>query len=338
MRILVTGSEGFVGRNLVNELCASGHEVLGLDNLSRHGSRRGLGYESSYTFVNGDAKDHLQIESLLRDCDALVAAAGVVGGVGYAHRNSFDILAENELITIASVKAAIEARSRHHLQKVVLISSSLVYESCTDFPLKEGSETACPAPKSAYAFQKLAAETCVRAAFEQHGLPFTIVRLFNVVGPGDYVSKGDRNLDFFPGDASNHVLPELAIKVLTNQSPLQIIGDGKQTRNFTCVQDVARGIRACIEHPRALNECFNIAHERAVSILELAHYLYSVVHPSRKLQYVSTKPFPGDVRRNDPSITKAANMLGFKAGNSIETVALQVLNWLLPMYSNGFAS
>ena len=112
----------------------------------------------------------------------------MIGGISYFHTYAYDLLATNERITASSCDAAIKAHESGRLQKVTYLSSSMVFESADAWPSYEGQEHDVPPPVSSYGFQKLAVEYFARAAFDQYGLPYTIVRPFNCVG--DRVSAG----------------------------------------------------------------------------------------------------------------------------------------------------
>ncbi len=133
---------------------------------------------------------------------------------------------------------------------MTVISSSMVYESATQFPSEEGDQLRCPPPSSTYGFQKLAVEYYALGAFQQYGLPFTIVRPFNCVGIGEWRAAADENV--LSGGirlALSHVVPDLVQKTLKGQNPLRILGNGSQVRHYTYAGDLARGIRLCVEHP-----------------------------------------------------------------------------------------
>ncbi len=128
-RVLVTGSAGFIGGYVVDELLRAGHRVVGLDNLSKYG-RASKSYDNhpGYRFVEGDARDPDLLLGLLQDCDHFIAGAAMIGGISYFHAYAYDLLAANERIIAASCDAAIDAHRHHHLEKVTYISSSMVFE------------------------------------------------------------------------------------------------------------------------------------------------------------------------------------------------------------------
>lgn len=331
MKVLVTGSAGFIGGYLVRELLDAGYEVVGIDNFSKYGElTQDSESESGYRLVTGDAKDVDLMKELLADCDHLVAGAARIGGISYFHEYAYDLLAENERITAATFDAALWAHREAKLRKITIVSSSMVYENATEFPTVEGTQRTCPPPASTYGFQKLAVEYFAQGAQEQFGLPFTIARPFNCVGIGERRAVGD--VELLSGNvklAMSHVVPDLVQKILKGQDPLHILGDGRQVRCYTYGGDLAKGIRACIEHPSALNEDFNLSIATATNVLELAELVWQKVHGDAKpFNYVSDDPFPYDVQHRVPSVEKAAKLIGFRAETELSEVLDEVIPWI----------
>jgi UDP-glucose 4-epimerase len=331
MRILVTGASGFIAGYLVAELLEAGFDVVGLDNFSKYGHvRKSYDSHPRYTFVEGDAKDAGLLKSLLNDCDHFVAAAAMIGGISYFHSLAYDLLAENERITAASFDAALYAHQHAKLKKITVISSSMVFESATEFPTPEGAQHRCPPPRSTYGFQKLATEYFVQGAFEQYGLPYTIARPFNCVGIGE--KRALRDADVRSGNvklAMSHVVPDLAQKVLKGQDPLHILGSGQQVRHYTYGGDLARGIRLCIEHPSATNEDFNLSTPVATTVLELAEMIWTKANNgARPFRYTSDPPYEYDVQLRSPDVSKAARLLDFRAETTLSQILDEVIPWI----------
>jgi nucleoside-diphosphate-sugar epimerase len=330
MKILVTGSAGFICGYLVEELLENGHEVVGIDNYSKYGPvEKSYDKHPNYHFTQGDVKDLDLMKRLAADCDQILGAAAMIGGISYFHEFAYDLLAENERITASTFDAAIHAFKYGKLKKINVLSSSMVYE-CTDtYPSREEDARKSPPPMSTYGFQKLACEYFAQGAFEQYGLPYTIIRPFNCVGTGEKralcdseISSGNVKL------AMSHVVPDLVQKILKGQDPLHILGDGNQIRHYTYGGDLARGIRLCIEKPEAVNEDFNISTPVSTNVLELAELIWKKINGDKPFSYVSDEPFKYDVQKRVPAVEKAERLLGFKAETGLSEILDEVIPWI----------
>ena len=331
MKVLVTGAAGFICGYLVAELLQAGHEVVGVDNFSKYGPvKRSFDNDPRYRLVEGDAKDAELLTGLAIDCDHVVAGAAMIGGISYFHEFAYDLLAENERICAATFDAAISAFRLGRVQKITVLSSSMVFESASVFPTPEGAEKTSPPPRTTYGFQKLTTEYFARGAHEQYGLPYTIVRPFNCVGIGE--RRALRDHDVMSGNvklAMSHVVPDLVQKVLRGQDPLHILGDGSQVRHYTYGGDLARGIRLAMESEAALNEDFNLSTARSTTVRELADVIWRKVHgPDKPLRLVSDPPYENDVQMRVPDVRKARELLGFEASTSLEDVLDEVIPWI----------
>ena len=327
----MTGAAGFICGYLVAELLEAGYDVVGLDNYSKYGPvKRSYDTDPRYRLVEGDAKNVELLTELAMSCDHLVAGAAMIGGISYFHEFAYDLLAENERICAATFDAAISAAKLGKLQKITVISSSMVYESANVFPSPEGAELSSPPPRSTYGFQKLATEFFARGAREQYGLPYTIVRPFNCVGIGERRALRDHQI--MSGNvklAMSHVVPDLCQKVLKGQDPLHILGDGEQVRHYTYGGDLAHGIRLAIESEQALNQSFNLSTARSTTVRELAELIWRKVHsPDRELSLVSDPPYEHDVQKRVPDVKKAREVLGFEATTTLEQMLDEVIPWV----------
>ncbi len=330
-KVLVTGSAGFIGGYLVEELLGRGHEVVGLDNYSKYGPVvHSYDDHPRYRFVEGDARDTELVTGLAADCDHFIAGAAMIGGISYFHAYAYDLLATNERIMAASCDAAIAAHRQGRLEKVTYISSSMVFESTDRWPSVEGDERRVPPPLSSYGFQKLAVEYYARAAWDQYKLPYTIVRPFNCVGVGEGRALGE--VEVLSGNvklAMSHVVPDLVQKVVKGQDPLHILGAGNQVRHYTYGGDLARGIATAVEHEAARNEDFNLSTPASTTVLELAELIWRKIKgPEVPFRYVSDEPFAYDVQRRVPDVTKAREVLGFEAGTSLDEMLDEVIPWV----------
>lgn len=330
MKILVTGSAGFICGYVVEELLNNGHEVVGIDNFSKYGKiKKSYDNHPDYHFVEGDAKDVDLMKKLAEDCDQILACAAMIGGIAYFHEMAYDLLAENERIMASTFDAAIHAFKHGKLKKINVLSSSMVYECADTYPSKEGDEKLIPPPLSTYGFQKLACEYYCKGAFEQYGLPYTIIRPFNCVGTGEKRALCDKEI--LSGNvklAMSHVVPDLVQKVIKGQDPLHILGKGNQIRHYTYAGDLARGIRLCMESPNALNEDFNLSTPVSTTVLELAETIWKRLNPDKDFKFVSDEPFKYDVQKRVPSVEKAERLLGFKAETSLDEILDEVVPWI----------
>jgi UDP-glucose 4-epimerase len=331
MRILVTGAAGFICGYLVPELLEAGHDVVGIDDFSKYGPIvKSYDDHPRYRFVQGDAKDAALLRELAADCDQVVAAAAMIGGISYFHQFAYDLLAENERILAATFDAAIAARRDGHLDRIVVMSSSMVYESASVFPTPEGAELTSPPPVSTYGFQKLASEFFAKGAWEQYELPYTIVRPFNCVGIGE--RRAARDTDVMSGNvklALSHVVPDLVLKILKGQDPLHILGAGDQVRHYTYGGDLAHGIRLAMESDRAINEDFNLSTETSTTVLQLAEAIWRAINgPDQPFRTVSDPPFEHDVQLRVPDVRKAREVLGFEATTTLEAMLGEVIPWI----------
>ncbi|HWE01595.1 MAG TPA: NAD(P)-dependent oxidoreductase [Tepidisphaeraceae bacterium] len=338
MNILVTGSAGFIAGYLVQELLDGGHHVIGVDNYSKYGKvEKSYQHHPNYRFIEGDAKDASLLTPLAADCDHFVACAAKIGGITYFHEYAYDLLSENERIIAASFDAAINAFKKHHLRKITVLSSSMVFENATVFPTPEAHQRHCPPPSSTYGFQKLACEYFAQGAFEQYRLPYTICRPFNCVGIGERRALGDKDIP--SGNvrlAMSHVVPDLVQKIVKGQDPLHILGAGNQTRCYTYGGDLAKGIIAAMFHPAALNDDFNLSTPEETTVLALAETIWKKIHGNSKpFRYVSDAAYEYDVQKRIPDTRKADRVLGFTAQTGLSRMLDEVIPWVRAEIQSG---
>lgn len=331
MKVLLTGSAGFIAGYLVPELLNAGHTIVGIDNFGKYGKlQKSYDNHERYEFTPGDVRDTELLLRLGSDCDMIVAAAARIGGISYFHRYAYDLLAENERTIASTFDAAIELYKAQTLKRIVVISSSMVFENATVFPTPEGHERHCPPPSSTYGFQKLACEYFAQGAFQQYGLPYTLVRPFNCVGIGE--ARALHDADIPSGNiklAMSHVVPDLCQKILKGQDPLHILGGGLQIRHYTYGGDLARGIRLAMESDAALNNDFNISTSVGTTVAELAEVIWRKVHgPNRPLKLVHDEPFTYDVQKRVPDTRKAERVLGFRAETTLDAMLDEVVPWI----------
>ena len=273
----------------------------------------------------------------LMDCTHFIAGAALIGGISYFHTFAYDLLATNERIMASSCDAAITAHREGKLEKVTYMSSSMVFESADRWPSYEGQEREVPPPISSYGFQKLAVEYYARAAHQQYGLPYTIVRPFNCVGIGEMRAQSD--VEVLSGNvklAMSHVVPDLVQKVFKGQDPLHILGDGNQVRHYTYGGDLAKGIVTAMEHPDAVGEDFNLSTAESTTVLELAENIWRRLRgPDVPFRFVRDEPFDHDVQKRVPSVEKSKRVLDFEATTTLDEMLDVVVPWVVDAIDKG---
>ncbi len=338
LHVVLTGAAGFIGGYVVQELLARGYRVTGVDDFSKYGrTEHDFDDHPDYELVEGDCQNVSLLERLFSDVDHVIAGAAMIGGITYFHTYAYDLLATNERIIASTCDAAIDAFAGGRLRKVTYLSSSMVFESTDRWPSTEGDELAVPPPHSSYGFQKLAVEYFARAAWDQYGIPFTILRPFNCVGIGERRALGE--VDIRSGSVSlamSHVVPDLIQKVLKGQDPLHILGSGDQVRCYTFGGDLARGIVDSLDAPGTRNEDFNLSTATSTTVRELAEIIWRHVHgPDRQLSFVHDDPYPHDVQQRVPDVSKARDVFGFTADTSIDHVLGELVPWIASAIDEG---
>jgi UDP-glucose 4-epimerase len=337
-KVLVTGSSGFIGGYLVNELLSQGYSVIGLDNLSKYGQvTRSFDDDPNFRFVRGDASDVGLLTELLFDCDQVIAGAALIGGISYFHTYAYDLLAKNERMIAAMCDAAITTiKQGRPLKKVTYMSSSMVFESTDRWPSKEGDERLVPPPLSSYGFQKLAVEYFARAAWEQYGVPYTICRPFNCVGIGESRALGGKSIKSGNVElALSHVVPDIIQKIVKGQNPLHLLGDGSQIRHYTYGGDLARGIVEAMKNPNALNNDFNLSTAESTTVLELSKLIWQKINGDEPFNVIFDDPYQHDVQKRIPSVDKAKDLLGFEAKTSLSEMLDEVIPWIKEAVAKG---
>jgi nucleoside-diphosphate-sugar epimerase len=330
MKVLVTGSQGFIGSYICNELLNNGYDVIGVDNYQKYGElARPHDSHPNFKLYNLNIL-HQDFQTLVDNVapDFIIAGAAMIGGISYFHKYAYDLMATNERILASTFDAAIR-NMNNGLKRIIVLSSSMVFENTNIYPTPESEVLNSPPPSSTYGFQKLASEFFAKGAWEQYKLPYTIVRPFNCVGIGEEKALGDSEVS--SGNIKlmlSHVLPDLINKIKNGQDPVHILGTGDQIRCYTNGKDIGRAIRVIIESEAAINEDFNISIATPTSVLELAQMVWEKLNPGKKFSYVSDDPFEYDVKKRIPDVSKAKNLIGFEAKINLSESIDEVIEYL----------
>ncbi|HYP47177.1 MAG TPA: NAD(P)-dependent oxidoreductase [Thermoleophilaceae bacterium] len=310
--MLVTGGAGTIGGAVVRRLVRDPDwEVKVSDQRPAPGWMR-----DACQVQTGDLRDAGEAAEAVRGCTHVIHLAAIVGGIANFHKLPHTLLEVNTGLYNSVFRAALAER----VERLVYVSSSMVFEHATLFPTPEEHLPDCPPPRSAYGFSKLAGEVYCRALHDEHGLPYTICRPFNAYGPGEMP-------DAEPGIA--HAVPDLIRKVLAGQQPLQIFGSGEQTRTLTHVDDIADGIVAAMADPAGENEDFNISASDERTVAEIARLIWEACgEDPGAFELESLPSFEVDVQRRWPSVDKARRLLGWEAQVDLREGIDGTVDWL----------
>lgn len=316
MRALITGGAGFVGSHLADLLIARGHEVFVLDNLS-------TGSIDNIEHLKGQPRFHYTIDTITNEpvlaehidrADVVFHLAAAVG---------VKKIVEEPVHTIETNVHGTEVVLRHANKKkrlVVIASTSEVYGKSTDVPFREDADLVMgPTPKHrwAYACSKAIDEFLALAYWKERKLPVIIVRLFNTVGPRQTGQYG-------------MVIPNFVRQALAGQ-PITVFGDGTQSRSFTYVGDVVRGLLALVEEPRAVGQVFNIGNGQEITIRELAEKIKAMTGSASEIVFV---PYDQayeagfeDMPRRVPDITRIRALVGYEPTVGLDEILQQVIDY-----------
>jgi nucleoside-diphosphate-sugar epimerase len=311
-RVLVTGAAGTIGAAVVRRLLPESEWAV------RVSDQRPVPewMRASCEVHTGDLRDLAEARDAAAGITHLIHLAAIVGGIANFHMLPHTLLEVNNGLYNAVFRAALG----EEVERLVYVSSSMVFERTGSFPTREEDLDTTPIPHSAYGFSKLAGEVYCRALHDEHGLPYTICRPFNAYGPGEMPEDE-------PGIA--HAVPDLIRKALSGRRPLPIFGSGKQTRTLTYVDDIADGIVTAMAHPGGENEDFNVSASEELTIAEIARIVWDACGEdpdSFELEHLPT--FEVDVGRRWPSVAKAEELIGWRARTPVREGIARTVDWL----------
>lgn len=316
MEILITGVAGFIGSNLAKRLLERGHTVIGVDNLN-YGFMRNIEFakdNANFKFIMGDIANPLILNAVKADIVVHLASQKIP-----RYTNALRTLEENYLMLRNVVQKCI-----HDKSKIIFASTSDVYGKNPNIPFSEKSDLVMgptTVKRWAYALSKMYGEQYIIANHDEYGLTYTITRFFGSYGP-------HQNLTWWGGPQS--VFIEKAFKKI----PIDIHGDGSQTRTFTYVDDTVMALVACIENNKSDNEIFNTGSKAGgeISIKDLAILIWELVNGKDSepmLNYIPYATFGNyeDVMRRVPDITKLCTTLDFQPQWDLEKGLLVAIEW-----------
>lgn len=316
MTIIVTGAAGFIGSNLSKKLLESNYKVIGIDNFSFGFKRNieGLLNHPKFKFVEGDIRNSETLGSLNGDIIVHLASQKIP-----RYTNALVTLNDNYLM----LNNVIENCKNKNL-KLVYASTSDVYGKNNAVPFSEESDLVMgktTVKRWAYALSKIYGEQLIIANNNEFNLEFTIARFFGSYGP-------NQNLTWWGGPQSVFIG-----KALINE-PIEIHGDGLQSRTFTFIDDTVDGLLKCILDPASKNEIFNVASDpkEETSILNLGNQIWRLINgegSTPKINFIPYATFGNyeDVKRRVPDISKIKSCLGFHPQYNLLDGLTATINW-----------
>jgi UDP-glucose 4-epimerase len=319
MRALITGGAGFIGSHLAEVLILQGHEVTVLDDLStgRRENVAHLSHSPAFRCIVGSVTDSTVVTPLVEEADAVFHLAAAVG---------VKLVCEAPIHTIhtnVDGTAVVLAAAQRSRKRVLVASTSEVYGKNDRLPYREDANLVLGPPDKTrwgYATSKLLDEFLALGYAKEHGLPVTVVRLFNTVGPRQSTRYG-------------MVLPNFVRWALANE-PIVVHGDGSQTRSFTWVGDVVWAMAALMNEPRAAGEVFNIGNGEQISIRDLATRVCERTGSRSQIRYVPyeqafDRSFE-DMPRRVPDISKLRRLVGYEPRVHLNAIIDSVIGYWSP--------
>lgn len=323
--VLISGSQGFIGSYVTQELLDHGYNVIGIDNYSKYGPifRKHDNHPNfkllPYDLTSPLFSEYPPIKE--SEADYIIHLAARIGGIKYFHKYAYDLLAENGAIDKAVFDLAIKIKSK----KFIYFSSSMVFENA-EVPHHESYIYDSPPPSSTYGFSKLSGEYYCQGMLEQYGIGSIILRPYNSIGTTEdkALDEDPRDLDDY-GISLAHVIPDFVYKALKKVTPFPIYGDGSQVRTFTHAKDISRATRLALESDK-VNTAYNIASNEPISMLDLAKVIWGKINPNDLFIPKFIDPFKYDVQQRWTSTSKALVELGFEAEISLNESLDEVIN------------
>jgi len=311
MKVFITGGAGFIGSHLCDALLAEGKEVTILDNLST-GSKKNIAHlEGKIKIFQGDIRDQKLVESLVKKCDLVLHMAAALG-VDNILENPIESISTNfhgsEVVLNAAVK---------YEKRIVIASTSEIYGKNPNQPLSETDDRVVGTPQKlrwTYSDAKALEEATAYSLFITKQLKVTTIRFFNTVGPRQTGKYG-------------MVIPRFVQAAVENK-PINIFGDGSQTRVFCHVYDATKAIKLLAFEEKSIGEVFNVGGVGEISILDLAKKIIKKLNSNSEIIFTNYSDAYQigyeDMQRRVPSISKIKALTGWQPENNLENIISDV--------------
>lgn len=310
--VLVTGGAGFIGSHLVEALVTQGaKKVVVLDNLSC-GHKENIAKFSNVRFIQGDIGSISLVDRLAKKCDTIFHLAEYIPetieyGPGHVIKYSGERPLEDFEVNTKGTLIVLEA-ARKHRRKVIFTSTAAVYGNAA---LKSIMENSNKLPLSPYGASKLCAETYADLYSRAYGIPIATARLFNVYGPRQ----------------RKYVMYDLLLRLQSNSGQLDVLGSGKEERDFIFVRDAVDALLLIATHPEAEGHVFNVGTGVATPISRVVELLQGILRIDVEVRFLG-KSWAGDLRTIVANIDRIA-ALGFRPKFSLEKGLEKLVFWFL---------
>ena len=323
MKILITGGAGFVGSHLADKLIGQGHEITVIDDLStgRYSNVAHLEENPNFRLIIDTVLDAPLMEELIRESDRVYHMASAVG---------VRLIMEQPVKTIETIfhgTDVVLGRCSRFRKRVLIPSTSEVYGKGVSVPFTEDDDLLTGATDKhrwAYACAKTLDEFLALAHYKETQLPVIVARLFNTVGPRQTGQYG-------------MVVPRF-VKAALNNEPIEVHGDGTQSRCFGHVDDVTNGLIAAMETPACFGQVINFGSDAEVSINDLAKRAINMTDSKSEIRYIPYDQVYGegfeDMQRRVPSLAKANRLVGYKPTRTLDDIINDVAAEMRPGLSS----
>ena len=314
MQILITGGSGFIGSHLADFFHNNAHNISILDNFSTGFSSNIEHLEGKIEIHQGDIRDQVLVDRLTKSADVVLHMAAALG-VNTILNSPIESMSVNIRGSEIVLNSALKFDKR-----VLIASTSEIYGKNPKQPLEEIDDRIVGTPQKlrwTYSDAKAIEEAMAYALHEQNGLNVTTLRLFNTVGPRQTGRYG-------------MVIPRFVRSALNGQ-PLEVYGDGTQSRVFCHVYDVVRAVSSIVENNSTIGEVYNVGGEGEITIHDLAKQVIKITNSSSEIRFIGYESayLSGfeDIQRRVPSIAKIQLHLAWRPTKSLTQIIEDVANY-----------
>jgi UDP-glucose 4-epimerase len=317
MRVLITGGAGFIGSHLADALIARGDQVVALDNFSTGSTANIKHITKNLEIIDGDIRNSELINETTKDVDLVLHMAAALG-VNTILESPLESISTN----IAGSEVVLNAAANYK-KRILIASTSEIYGKNPKQPLNESDDRVVGSPQKirwSYSDAKAIEEAMAFSLNQDKGLKVTTARLFNTVGPRQSAQYG-------------MVVPRF-VKAALNNEPINIYGDGTQSRVFCHVQDAIEALLALVATDKTINEVYNVGGTGEITIKQLAEIIIKQTNSKSTIEYIPYEKAyaPGfeDMQRRVPDITKIKEAIQWQPKRDltqiISDVALHITN------------